>query len=68
MTLEQESIRNQERIQEMQQLITQCQDCDASVKEMLQEQLQEMEQTQTRLQQVAQNEKQDRGIFGWLWK
>jgi len=68
MTLEQESIRNQERIQEMQQLIIQCPDCDAPVKEMLQEQLQEMEQTQTRLQQVAQKEKQDKGIFGWLWK
>lgn len=68
MTLEQESIRNQERIQEMQQLIIQCPDCDAPVKEMLQEQLQEMERTQTRLQQVAQKEKQDKGIFGWLWK
>jgi hypothetical protein len=67
-TLEQETARNQERIQEMQQLIAQCQDCDISVKEMLQEQLKEMETEQTRLSQLAQNEKQDKGIFGWLWK
>jgi len=67
-TLEQETARNQVRIQELQQLIAQCQDCDVQVKEMLQEQLQEMETVQTRLQQLAQNEKQDKGIFGWLWK
>jgi hypothetical protein len=67
-TLEQETVRNQVRIQEMQQLITQCQDCEDPVKEMLQEQLREMENEQTRLQQLAQKEKQDKGIFGWLWK
>lgn len=67
-TLEQETVRNQGRIQEMQQLITRCQDCDIQVKEMLQEQLQEMESVQTRLQQLAQKEKQDKGIFGWFWK
>jgi len=67
-TLEQETARNQVRILEMQQLIAQCQDCDVPVKEMLQEQLHEMETVQTRLQQLAQNEKQDKGIFGWLWK
>ena len=67
-TLEQETIRNKERIQEMQQLITQCQDCDPQIIEMLQEQLQEMERVQTRLQQLAQKENQDKGIFGGLWK
>ncbi len=67
-TLEQETVRNQGRIQDMQQLITRCQDCDVLVKEMLQEQLQEMENVQIRLQQLAQKEKQDKGIFGWLWK
>jgi hypothetical protein len=66
--LEQETIRNRDRIQAMHQLITQCQDCDGQVKEMLQEQLQEMESEQTRLQQMAQMEKQDKGIFGWLSK
>ena len=66
--LEQETVRNQGRIQAMQQLITQCQDCDVQVKEMLQEQLKEMESEQTRLQQLAQKEKQDKGIFGWFWK
>jgi hypothetical protein len=67
-TLEQETIRNQERIQQMQQLITHCQDCDPQIQQLLQEQLQEMEQQQTRLQQLAQKEKQDKGVFGWLWK
>ena len=67
-TLEQETVRNQERIQEMQQLITQCQDCDARIMELLQAQLQEMEGVQTRLQLLAVKEKQDRGIFGWLQK
>ena len=67
-TLKQETIRNQERIQEMQHLITQCQDCDAHIMEMLREQLQEMERVQTRLLQLAEKENQDKGIFGWLWK
>jgi len=66
--LEQETIRNQERILEMQQLINQCEDCDPQVKEMLEEQLQEMVALQTRLQQLAQKEKQDKGVVGWLWK
>ena len=66
--LEQETIRNQERIQQMQQLLIQCQECDPQVREMLQDQLQEMEQEQTRLQQLAQREKQDKGLIGWLWK
>jgi bacterioferritin-associated ferredoxin len=65
-TLEQETIRNQGRIQAMTQLINQCQDCDGQVKEMLQEQLQNMEMEQTRLLQLAQQEKQDKGIFGWF--
>jgi bacterioferritin-associated ferredoxin len=65
-TLEQETIRNQERIQAMNQLINQCQECDGQVKAMLQEQLQNMETEQTRLLQLAQREKQDRGIFGWF--
>ena len=67
-TLEQETVRNQERIQEMQQLITQCQDCDAQIMELLQAQLKEMEGVQTRLQLLAEKEEQDRGIFGWFRK
>jgi len=35
---------------------------------MLKDQLQEMEEQQTRLQQLAQKEKEDKGIIGWLWK
>lgn len=66
--LEEQALQNGQRIMEMQQLVAQCQGCDAQVQAMLQEQLQEMEQEQDRLSQLAQSEKQDRGIFGWLWK
>jgi len=65
--IEQEVTQNQERIQELTQLMEQC-DCDEEVKAILQEQIQNMEQEQTRLQQLAQNEKQNKGIFGWIWK
>ncbi len=66
--LKQETIQNQERIQQMQQLITQCQECDPQLRALLQTELQQMELQQTRLQQLAQTERQDRGLFGWLWK
>ncbi|MHA1873337.1 MAG: hypothetical protein ACTSVB_04415 [Candidatus Heimdallarchaeaceae archaeon] len=65
--IEQEVTQNQERIQKLTQLMEQC-ECDEEVKAILQEQIQNMEQEQTRLQQLAQNEKQNKGIFGWLWK
>jgi len=48
-------------------LRAQC-DCGEEVKAMLQEQIQNMEQEQVRLQQLAQNEKKNKGVFGWLWK
>lgn len=65
--LETEVVQNQNRIQEMNQLMEQC-ECDEEVKAMLQEQIQTMEQEQTRLQELAQSEKQNKGIFGWLFK
>ncbi|MDI9633161.1 MAG: hypothetical protein QFX32_03790 [Methanolinea sp.] len=66
--LAQEAVRNQERIQQARELIAQCEDCDPEVREILQEQFREMEQQQARIQQLAQRERQDKGIFGWLWK
>jgi hypothetical protein len=65
--IEQQVIQNQERIRELQQLQEEC-DCDEQVRAILQEQIQNVEQEQTRLQQVAQNELTDKGLFGWLWK
>lgn len=65
--IEQEVIQNQQRIQHLRQLMNQC-DCEEQVRAMLQEQIQNMEQEQTRLQQLAQNEKKSKGLFGWLWK
>jgi hypothetical protein len=57
--------QNQNRLQEMNQLLAQC-ECDDDTKAMLQEQLQNIEQEQNRLQTLAQEEQQDRGFFGWL--
>jgi hypothetical protein len=65
--IEQQVIQNQERIQQLQQLVEEC-DCDDEVRAILQEQLQNMEQEQARLQQLALNELNDKGLFGWLWK
>ncbi|MBN1761492.1 MAG: hypothetical protein JW878_00220 [Methanomicrobia archaeon] len=63
----QQVIQNQDRIRELQQLQEEC-DCDEEVRAILQEQIQNVEQEQTRLQQVAQSELDDKGLFGWLWK
>jgi hypothetical protein len=65
--LEQQVNQTQARIQEFQQLIQQC-TCDPQVKELLQEQLQQMQQQQLQIHVLAQNELQDKGLFGWLWK
>jgi hypothetical protein len=65
--IEQEVNRNQPRIQELKQLMPEC-DCEEEVRTMMLEQIQNMEQEQNRLQQVAQNEKKSKGLFGWLWK
>ena len=65
--LESEATQNQQRIQELKQLKEQA-DCDEEVKVMMQEQIQQMEQEQTRLQELAQKEKNSKGVFGWIWK
>jgi len=65
--MEQEVNRNQARIQQLKQLMQEC-DCDEEVKTMMQEQIQNMEQEQNRLQELAQSEKKSKGLLGWLWK
>ncbi|MCK4926954.1 MAG: hypothetical protein KAS11_00670 [Candidatus Aenigmarchaeota archaeon] len=65
--LERQTIQNREKIQELNQLKNEC-DCDSEVKAMMQEQINNMEQEQARLEQLAQSEKQSKGLIGWLWK
>ena len=62
----QETNRNQEKIQQLKNLHQEC-DCDPEVKNILQEQIQNLEQEQNRLGQLAQEEKSNKGIFGWLF-
>jgi len=63
--LEQELNQNQLRIQELKQLQENC-NCATEVKTIVQEQIQNLEQEQTRLQTVAEKEKNNNGIFGWV--
>ena len=62
-----EVTRNMERIQQLKQLKEQIQN-DEDLKQMFQEQIQQMEQEQNRLRELAQKEKQSKGMFGWLFK
>jgi len=64
--LAQEVTRNQDRIRQMQQLIQQCQACDSQVQSVLQEQLRQMEEEKARIQEEAQKEVRDTGLFGWI--
>ena len=43
-------------------------ECSEEVKSMVQEQIQNLEEEQNRLKQLAEEEKQNKGIFGWLFK
>ena len=59
--------QNQARIQKIQQLISTA-TLDPDVRVFLEEQLQAMQNEETRLEQLANREQQDRGLFGWLGK
>ena len=65
--LEQEMNQTRTRIQDLKQLREEC-SCSDDIKNIIQEQIQSMEQEQERLQQLAQEEKQNKGLLGWLWK
>ncbi len=58
--------QNHERIREMDLLINST-DCNYEVKEILQEQVQNLRQEQNRLQVLAEHESRDKGIFGGLF-
>ena len=62
----QETNKNQEKIQQLKNFHQEC-DCDPEVKNIIQEQIQNLGQEQVRLGQVAQEEKSNKGIFGWLF-
>lgn len=65
--LEQETIRNQNRVEEMTLLMNRCEECSAEVKNILEEQIQLVKQEQERLANLANNEKGKRGLFGYLF-
>jgi len=53
------------RIQEMKQVRN---ECDTDCTELIQEQEQVMEQERSRLQELVNSERAQKGIFGWLFK
>lgn len=59
--------KNKERLQELKQLEGNC-NCSQEVKTTLQEQIQNIETEQNRLSDVAQEQRNSKGIFGWIWK
>ncbi|MBU0757848.1 MAG: hypothetical protein KKF44_07280 [Nanoarchaeota archaeon] len=66
--IEGEVVKNQNKLQELKQLMKDCEDCYDEAKAMLQEQVQSMEQEQLRLKEKAEKEKKSKGLFGWMWK
>ncbi len=65
--IEQEINQSRVKVQELKRLREEC-NCTDEVKAMMQEQIQNMEQEQSRLSELAEQEKQNKGLFGWLWK
>lgn len=64
--IEQEVGRNLERIEELKLLKDSCA-CGVEIETLLQEQIDSVELEQNRLKELAQAEKQTKGIFGWLF-
>jgi len=58
---------NKNRTETLAQLINNCENCSAEIKNTLAEQIKNMEQEQNRLQKLAQNEIKKKGLFGWLF-
>jgi hypothetical protein len=59
--------QNQQHIQQMEQLLMNCSDCDPQVRVMLENQVQVLSTEQNRLAILGQQEQNDRGLFGWLF-
>ncbi len=64
--LEQEVNGNEERIRALRELEERIE--DEEIKQIFQEQIQQIEQEQNRLQKMANREKRNKGLFGWLFK
>ncbi|MFH1445087.1 MAG: hypothetical protein ABIF08_01250 [Nanoarchaeota archaeon] len=65
--IEEELNMNQNRMEKLQELKEQCQ-CNEELKNMFQEQMQNIEMEQTRLRELAQEHNMNKGLFGWLFK
>lgn len=65
--LESEIESNKLRIQQLKQLKEQC-GCGSEVKELFMEQMQNMELEQERLGQLVKEEKDSKGLFGWMFR
>lgn len=63
----QEVNKNRERIRNLNQLRIQC-NCNEELKTLMEEQTLNLEQEQNRLEELAQNEKENKGLFGWIWR
>lgn len=59
--------QNEQRIQQMEQVLMNCTDCDPQVRVMLENQVQVLSTEQNRLATLGQQEQNDRGLFGWLF-
>jgi len=57
--------QNRIRLQQLKELKNQA-DCEEEVRTLMQEQIESMEQAQDRLQEMIQDEKDARGIWGWF--
>ncbi|NYT20334.1 MAG: hypothetical protein GKC07_00855 [Methanomicrobiales archaeon] len=60
--------QNTERIRLMEQLVQDCSDCDPQVREQLMEQIRSLEQEQNRLTVLGNQELEDTGLLGWLFR
>jgi hypothetical protein len=65
--LEREVDANEDRIREMERLIDIC-NCSEQVQDQLRDRIYDMDQEQDRLQDLIRLERQDTGIFGWIWR
>ncbi len=59
---------NKQRINQLQNITQNCENCNEEVKSFMQNQIQKLQQEQDRLQNLAQKEKSKKGLFGWIWK
>jgi hypothetical protein len=58
--------QNLQRIREMEQLVSNCSDCDPQVRVTLEQQLSILSQEQNRISAIGQQEQGEKGWFGWL--